>query len=263
MVNDSRDTEIAELKERIRLLEETLTNTQSLIAVGELAGTTAHEFNNILTLTINYARMGLRRADDETREKAFNKILDASNRAAKIVGVVLGLARNRKPGKEPANLTSLVEDVLLLLERELVKYRISVERKFEPIDNVLANGNQIQQVLINLLVNARQASPNGGRLLIKIRPCENNPLFVELVIRDFGTGIPQEKLPLIFDSFYSTKSGPDETGKGGTGLGLALCKRIIEEHSGKIKVESALGKGTSFTIRLPIYSETSPISVDT
>lgn len=251
MSDDPRDAEIFELKERIRHLEETLTETQSLTAVGELAGTTAHEFNNILTLTINYARMGLRRQDNETREKAFNKILDASNRAAKIVGVVLGLARNRKPGREPTDLTTLVEDVLLLLERELLKYRISVEKKFEPIDLVLANGNQIQQVLINLVVNARQASPNGGRLVVRIRRCEEAPQFAELVVRDFGTGIPQDKLPQIFDAFYSTKQGPDETGKGGTGLGLALCKRIVEEHAGKIKVESSVGKGTSFTIRLP------------
>lgn len=254
MSNDPRDAEIAELKERISRLEETLTKTQSLTAVGELAGTTAHEFNNILTLTINYAKMGLRHHDDETREKAFNKILDASNRAAKIVSVVLGLARNRKPGKEPTNLITLTDDVLLLLERELVKYRISVEKKYEPVGLVLVNGNQIQQVLINLIVNARQASPNGGRLIIRIRPCEEQPQYVELVIRDFGIGISQEKLPRIFDAFFSTKQGPDETGKGGSGLGLALCKKIIEDHLGKIKVESTVGKGTSFTIRLPLVA---------
>lgn len=252
MSNDPRDAEIAELKERIRFLEETLTKTQSLTAVGELAGTTAHEFNNILTLTINYAKMGLRHQDDETREKAFTKILDASNRAAKIVGVVLGLARNRKPGKEAIDLESLTNDVLLLLERELIKYRIAVEKRFEPVGLVLANGNQIQQVLINLIVNARQASPVGGRLIVRIRPCEEAPQFAELVVRDFGLGIPQEKLPQIFEAFYSTKQGPDETGKGGSGLGLALCKKIIEDHAGKIKVESTVGKGTSFTIRLPL-----------
>lgn len=252
MSNDPRDVEIAELKERIRRLEDMLTESQSLIAVGELAGTTAHEFNNILTLTINYAKMGLRRTDNETREKAFNKILDASNKAAKIIGVVLGLARNRKPGKERTDLCKLLEDVLLLLERELTKYRITVERKFEDTQPVLANGNQIQQVLVNLLINARQASPKGGRLVVRLRPCKDAPHYAEVVIRDYGVGIPKEKLPKIFDSFYSTKQGPDETGKGGSGLGLALCKRIIEEHSGKIKVESAVGKGTAFTIRLPI-----------
>ena len=255
MSTDPRDVEIAELKERIRRLEESLAAVQSLTAVGELAGTTAHEFNNILTLTINYAKMGLRHKDEETRDKAFTKILDASNRAAKIVAVVLGLARNRKPGRESTDLTKLVEDVLLLLERELVKYRIVIERKFEPIERVYANGNQIQQVLVNLLVNARQASPNGGRLIVRLRPCSDAPQFVEIIVRDFGVGIPPEKLPKIFDAFYSTKKGPDETGKGGSGLGLSLCKKIIEEHSGKIRVESTLGKGTAFIVRLPVASE--------
>lgn len=255
MTNDSKQTETDELKEQISNLETMLTNVQPLIAIGELAGTTAHEFNNILTLTINYARMGLRHNNDDIREKAFNKIIDASNRATKIVSVILGLARNRKSGKEATDLTLLVEDVLLLLERELIKYKISIEKRFLPIKPILANGNQIQQVLINLLVNARQASPNGGRLLIKLRPCEDTSQFVEMSIRDFGVGISQDKLPHIFETFYSTKKGPDETGKGGTGLGLALCKRIIEEHLGKIRVESTVGKGTAFIIKLPIAPE--------
>ncbi|MCF0235059.1 MAG: sensor histidine kinase, partial [Thermoguttaceae bacterium] len=254
MPNESRDAEIAELKEKIAKLEDAIAALQPLAAVGELTGTTAHEFNNILTLTINYARMGLRRTDDETREKAFNKILDASNRAAKIVAVVLGMARNRKPGREPLDLTALVDDSLLLLEREMNKYRISVEREFEPIPRVLANGNQIQQTLVNLLVNARQASPEGGRLIVRLRPAED-PKFVEMTVRDFGVGIPRERLPRIFDAFYSTKSGPDATGKGGAGLGLAFCKRVVEEHEGKIRVESAPGQGTAFIIRIPAAGE--------
>ena len=250
-MQDPRDAEIAELKEQVRRLEKMLSETQPLVAVGELAGTTTHEFNNILTLTINYAQMGLRRQDDETREKAFTKILDASQRAAKIVGVVLGLARNRKSGREATDLPALVDDVLLLLEREARKYRVAIETRYEPVPPVLANGNQIQQVLVNLLVNARQASPSGGRIVVKIRRADD-PNYVEVAVRDFGPGIPTETLPKIFDAFYSTKSGPDETGKGGSGLGLALCKRIVEEHAGKIRVESALGKGTSFVVRLPV-----------
>ena len=252
---DRRETEIAELKEKVAQLEKALIDSQSLCAVGELAGTTAHEFNNILTLTINYARMGRRHQDVGTRDEMFDKILEASNRAAKIVKVVLGLARNRKPGKEPTDLKELVEAVLLLLEREMTKYRIQVERRFEDAPLVLANGNQIQQTLINLLVNARQASPNGGIVVVKLRRCEDDPNYAEIVVRDHGTGIPKEKLPRVFDMFYSTKKGPDATGKGGSGLGLSTCKRIIEEHAGKIRVESSVGKGTAFTIRLPVAKE--------
>ncbi len=244
--------EISELQAKVKQLEEALASLQSLSAVGELAGTTAHEFNNILTLTINYARMGLRHQDSATKDELFEKILDASNQAAKIVKVVLGLARNRKNTKEATDLKEIIEAVLLLLAREMSKFHIQIDKNFQDVPPVLINGNQIQQVLINLLVNARQASPTGGVILIKLHRAIKDANYVDLVIRDHGVGIPKEKLPHIFDAFYSTKKGPDATGKGGTGLGLSLCKRIIEEHLGKIRVESSVGKGTAFTIRLPI-----------
>ena len=178
-------------------------------------------------------------------------------RAAKITATVLGLARNRKPGFEPTDLVAITEDVLLLLDREMNKYRISVEKDFHPVPEISANANQIEQVLVNLLINARQAMPQGGRLILKIAP-DATGRTVEMLIRDFGTGIPADKLPKIFDSFYTTKKGPDESGKGGTGLGLSLCKRIIERHHGKVRVESTLGKGTAFTLRFPAIAEREP-----
>lgn len=241
----------AALLEKIRLLEERLNQAGQLTAVGELASTTTHEFNNILTTILNYAQMGLRHPDKETRDKSFQKILDAANRAAKVTATVLGLARNRKPGREPTDLVSITEDVLLLLEREMTKYRVRVEKNFAPVPEILANGNQIQQVLINFLVNARQAMPDGGRLILTIGPDEESEDLVDLTVRDFGTGIPADKLTKIFDPFFSTKKGPDESGKGGTGLGLSLCRDIIEKHGGKIRVQSSVGKGTAFTLRLP------------
>ena len=246
----SWEIERAELLEKIKHLEERLEQVAQLTAVGELASTTTHEFNNILTTVLNYAKMGIRHQDKETRDKAFTKIYDASTRAAKITATVLGLARNRKPGFEPTDLVSITEDVLLLLDREMNKYRISIERDFRPVPEISANANQIEQVLVNLLINARQAMPEGGRLILRIAPDPTGQT-VEMLIRDFGTGIPADKLPKIFDSFYTTKKGPDESGKGGTGLGLSLCKRIIERHHGKVRVESSLGKGTAFTLRFP------------
>ena len=242
--------EKAELEGRIRQLEDQLAQAGQLTAVGELASTTTHEFNNILTTVINYAKMGIRHQDKETRDRAFTKILDASNRAAKITATVLGLARNRKPGFEPVDLVSITEDVLLLLDREMIKYRVKLEKNFLPVPEVMANANQIQQVLVNLLVNARQAMPDGGRLILKIAS-EDDGKTVGITVRDFGCGIPADKLPRIFDSFYSTKSRPDASGKGGTGLGLSLCKNIVEKHHGKIRVESAVGKGTAFILKLP------------
>ena len=115
----------------------------------------------------------------------------------------------------------------------------------------MANGNQIQQVLINLLINARQAMPDGGTVLLKLSHDPDQGMVV-MTVRDSGSGIPRDKLPRIFDRFYSTKEGPDESGKGGTGLGLSACRNIIEAHQGRIRVESSVGKGTQFTIMLPV-----------
>jgi signal transduction histidine kinase len=242
------------LEEQIDLLKQQLRQAQKLTALGELVSTTTHEFNNVLMTIINYAKLGLRHRDNATREKAFEKILSAGNRAAKITNSVLGIARNRSASQEATDLTALVDDTLTLLEREMNKYRIKVDRQFQPIPEAYVNGNQIQQVLLNLLINARQAMPTGGRLIVRLThdsACD----MIDLVVRDFGCGIPAEKLPHIFDSFYTTKKGPDASGKGGTGLGLSMCRDIIEAHRGRIRVDSTVGKGTAFTLKLPTVSK--------
>lgn len=243
--------EVQSLKQQIEALKQQLAQMQKLTALGELVSTTTHEFNNVLMTIINYAKLGLRHKDAATREKSFDKILVASNRAARITNGVLGMARNRSTNQEPTNLTQIVEDTLLLLERELNKYHCTVEKNFQPVPEVHANGNQIQQVLLNLLINARQAMPNGGRVILKLLHDADSGM-VEIVVRDYGCGIPAEKLPRIFDAFYTTKAGPDASGKGGTGLGLSLCRDIIEAHRGRIRVDSTVGKGTAFTLKLPV-----------
>jgi signal transduction histidine kinase len=250
--------ELATLQRQVEMLKERLNQAQRLTALGELVGTTTHEFNNVLMTIINYAKLGLRHKDAATREKSFDKILTAANRAAKITGSILGMARNRSAGQDAIDLTQLVEDTLLLLEREMNKYRIMVEKQFRPIPQARVNGNQIQQVLLNLLINARQAMPGGGRLLIKLVYDEEAGM-IDLVVRDYGCGIPAESLPRIFEPFYSTKSGPDASGKGGTGLGLSMCRDIIEAHHGRIRVDSTVGKGTAFTLKLPVAVQPAPI----
>jgi signal transduction histidine kinase len=242
------------LEEQVALLKQQLAQAQKLTALGELVGTTAHEFNNVLTTVINYAKMGLRHRDAQTRDKAFEKILAAGNRAARITTGVLGMARNRSSAAEPTDLAPLVEDTLLLVERELAKHRVVVEKTFQPCPKALVNGNQIQQVLLNLLINARQAMPQGGRIYVRLG-ADAEQHYVDLTVRDTGCGIPADKLPRIFDPFFTTKRGPDATGKGGAGLGLSLCREIIEAHQGRIRVESAVGRGTAFTLRLPAVAD--------
>lgn len=238
-------------EQQIEALKNQLLQMQRYSALGELLGTTTHEFNNVLTTIINWARHGLRHKDDATREKAFEAILAAATRGSRITQTILGVARRRSNSFEPTDLRQLVSDTLLLLEREMNKYHIRVEVSLDQVPPVMANPGQIQQVLLNLLTNARQAMPRGGRLIVRLFR-EPSSQFVDLQIRDFGTGIPPEVLPHIFDPFFTTKSGPDASGKGGTGLGLAACREIVEAHHGRIRVETAVGKGTCFTVRLPL-----------
>jgi signal transduction histidine kinase len=239
---------------QIQFLKTELKKMQSMAALGELTGTATHEFNNVLMTIINYAKLGIRNRDDASRDKALQKILDASERAAKITSTILAQARNRSESFEPTDMGGIIRDALVLLEREMRKYRIAIETEIDPATpNASACGNQIQRVLLNLLINARQSMPEGGTILVRLAPSSEQG-WIELTVRDSGSGIPKETLPHIFNPFYSTKDGPDESGKGGTGLGLAACKEIIDGHQGRVRVESTVGRGTAFIIRLPINS---------
>jgi len=239
-----------DLERKLHLLEEELRHTRRMAALGELASTTTHEFNNILTTILNYAKLGLRHKDEASRDKALAKILAAATRAEKITNGVLGLARSRGNERVPTDLAPLIESSLVLLEREMQKYRIQIDFQIEPAPPAIVCGSEIQQVLLNLLTNARQAMPRGGRILIRIAP-DTVAGAVNLTVRDTGNGIPPNVLPRVFDRYFSTKQGPDASGKGGTGVGLATCLEIIEAHQGKIRVESTVGVGSAFTLILP------------
>src|SRR5262245_59510034 len=170
MINSSDSTTASSRsqQEQIEALHAQLARPQKLAALGELVSTTTHEFNNVLMTILNYARMGLRHKDEATRDKALDKITAAAQRASKITSTILAVARNRSGNFEPTSLKQIIEDTLVLMERELSKYRISVETHLAEVPDVLAMGNQIQQVLLNLLINARQAMPSGGRLIIRL-----------------------------------------------------------------------------------------------
>ena len=259
LVSNCQQNEIVQLREEITALKKQLDQSQRMTALGELVSTTTHEFNNVLMTIINYAKMGMRHDDKQTRDKAFDKINNAGMRAAKITNAVLGMARNRSEHFEMTDVAKLIDEAMVLLEREMQKYRISVEMDIDQdLPEVSAIGNQIQQVLMNLLINARQAMSNGGQLVIKLKQNQATNT-VDLSVRDYGPGIPEDKLRRIFEPFYSTKPGPDESGKGGTGVGLSTCKNIIEAHGGRIRVQSSVGKGTCFTLMLPIEKQKSPI----
>ncbi len=248
-------TELTGVEQQLDSLRVQLEQAQRMATIGELTSTTTHEFNNLLMTILNYAKLGLRHKDEPSRDKAFQRILDSANRATKITGSILAMARSRNGQLESTSLRPIIEDTLLLLEREFRKYRIQLETKLDDVPEVLANASQIQRMIVNLLVNARQATHEGGLVRILLQ-ADSSASEVVLTIRDSGTGISADVLPRIFDPYFTTKSGPDESGKGGTGIGLASCKEIVDLHQGRIRVESSVGKGTAFIIRLPAILQT-------
>jgi signal transduction histidine kinase len=223
---------------------------QRVSSLGVLAGGICHELNNALTPILNYAKLGLRNPDAKYRERAFEKILEAAQRAAAITGGVLGLARPGAERREPTDLVRLVNEVLLLVGKDLTKNRVHLDFEALARPQARVNPAQIQQVLLNLVINARQAMPQGGTVRIRVTE-DTAARLAEVSIADTGVGIAPADLRHIFDPFFTTKHGPDDTGLGGTGLGLSVCRDIVEAHHGRLRAESRLGHGTTFTLRLP------------
>ncbi len=230
-------------------LRQQLLQAQRLSSVGELASSIAHEFNNILTTITNSAKLGMRNADPAEKQLAFERIAKAGQRAAAIASGMLGYARKSGTHRQRCDLARLVEEVLVLTEKDLGKNRVQVEARYSDRPFVWAVPGQVEQILVNLVINARQAMPNGGRLRVEVR---DNPAAetAEVKVSDTGVGIQPDQLRQIFEPFFTTKL-PDEHGRGGTGLGLSVCRQIIEHHHGRIRVESVVGKGRTFTLKLP------------
>lgn len=235
----------------VPIAKDQLEQLQRIASVGAVASSVAHEFNNILTTILNHAKIGLRTEDAESKQRAFDKILASARRAARITTGILALSRNRGAKRESVDLATLVEDVLVVLEKDLSKHQIRLERDLRSIPPIDVVSAQIEQVLMNLIINARQAMPRGGTLRVGVR---HNPEtdMIEIWVRDSGTGINPEHLGRIFEPFFTTKTSPDPSGQGGSGLGLSICREIIERHQGRIRVESQIGRGTTFTVKLPV-----------
>jgi signal transduction histidine kinase len=163
---------------------------------------------------------------------------------------VLGVARPRGDRREPTDLVRLTKEVTLLVGKDLSRHRVHLDFQAVGTPYARVNPAQIQQVLLNLMINARQAMPEGGTLRVRVGADASGRL-AELSIADTGIGIAPADLRRIFEPFFTTKTGPDASGQGGTGLGLSVCRDIVESHHGRLRAESRLGQGTSFTLRLP------------
>ena len=252
-------TERKQAEEKLRESEEQLRQSHKMEAIGTLAGGVAHDFNNILTAILGYAALLKRGLDSpESTGRAADVIEKAAQRGAALTRQLLGFARKGKNQTVPVDLAAAIREVLELLHRTLDKnIRITqppgAERLF-----VTGDPAQLQQVILNLAVNARDAMPDGGELTFAVAPvrldeagCRRVPgtrpgEHVRLTIKDTGCGIPEDVMARIFEPFFTTK----ERGKG-TGMGLAMVYGIVENHGGGIRVESRVGAGTTFEIFLP------------
>lgn len=227
-------------------LEEQLRISEKMASLGLLAAGVAHEVNTPLTGISSYTQMLLEQADpDDPRTKILEKIEKQTFRAARIVNGLLTLSRSsaaEASERAPVNLNTVISDVLSLLEHQLEKGSIKIRRELEA-GPVLVDGYEfkLQQVFLNLLLNARDAMPSGGWMTVATR-LESGDVVAE--VSDTGSGIPAEYLARIYDPFFTTKA----TGQG-TGLGLSITYGIVREHDGVINCDSVPGHGTRFTLR--------------
>ena len=250
------------LRQGMRKLEETqaqLIRSAKLAAVGELAAGVAHEINNPLTSIIGFTRLLLDDLSADEPTRADLEIIDReAARTRRIVQSLLDFARTSEPLLAPVDLNALVEETVLLVCTRTVLAKVSLEKSLSSLPPVMLDANQIKQVLVNLLNNAVQAMPGGGYLGVttRLKECKIDGASSQMAvveIRDSGMGISSENLGRIFDPFFTTK----EVGQG-TGLGLSVSYSIVEKHNGRIEVESAPGKGSTFSLLLPISDLTWP-----
>jgi len=249
---------------RERVLQDQLQHSQRMDAIGQLAGGVAHDFNNMLTGiggAVELLEMII--AGNDKGLKYVELIKTATDRASGLTRKLLDFSRKGKQASTPVNLHTIIEDAVAILERSIdMKITITTELRASRVA-VIGDPSQLQSGILNICVNARDAMPDGGEIHISTRNVDREEefynidsqllpeTFIQLSIKDTGTGILPEIQPHIFEPFYTTK----KVGKG-TGLGLAAVYGMVKEHHGSIRLESEPGKGTVFHIYLPTTHET-------
>ncbi len=238
---EERDNKLQELAER------TILKSEKLASLGRLASGIAHEINNPLTGVLTYSSLLMEDLKGTPAEEDLRVIRDETLRCRRIVRGILDFARENEPLKVPTDLNAVIEEALRILEKNVHFQNVEIVREFDPdLPPVPVDAGQIKQVIGNLAVNAADAMPEGGRLRI-ITGREAAPPRAVIRVADTGVGIPPENMARLFEPFFTTK----EQGKG-TGLGLPAVYGVVERHHGAIDVQSRVGQGTEFVIRLPL-----------
>lgn len=240
---------VDDITERVSL-ESQLAQADKLSSIGLLAAGVAHEINTPLAVISSYAQMLSKQLKaDERLGPVLDKITQQSFRAAEIANGLLNFSRTSTTEFRETNLNQVIRDTLSLLEHQFKTAKILVDLELtDDLPSIHGNAGKLQQVFLNLLLNAKEAMPAGGNL--RVSTLVNGQ--VEAVVTDSGDGIAPEHLKRIYDPFFTTKTMPRPGDKRGTGLGLSVTYGIIQEHAGKIHVESAVGSGTTFHLEFPL-----------
>jgi len=237
----SREKRIGAIYERL----------QKMSAMGQLAASMAHELNNPLTVIMGFAQSALKKAQSGVDFSVVFQTIDReANRCKRLVQELLTFSRTEKTEMASCNLNEIIESTLQLLEPRAkmsdIEIRLDLDRS---IPEMTAIRDQVQQVIFNLSHNAMDAMLKGGQLIIRTCLKSNGQVNVQIEVEDTGKGIPTEVQANVFEPFFTTK----EMGKG-TGLGLTICKEIIQRHNGTIKFASKAEKGTTFTVKFPVQA---------
>lgn len=234
-------------------LEIQLLQSAKMSAVGQLAAGVAHEFNNVLSGIVGYTSLAMSRNDVEKIREDLNVVEKASNRAIEVVRKLLAFSRQKDEKYILSNIDELIDDSLSLVNNTLSKEGVKIIKHFGKTPPVKVNQNEIQQVVLNMVINAKHAIDENLELSYEDKvigvTTEAVDGFVKMDISDTGIGIPRENIPKIFEPFFTTKGRNSK--EPGTGLGLPITYAIIERHGGSIDVDSEIGKGTTFTIWIP------------
>ena len=243
---------VDDITERVTL-ESQLAQADKLSSIGLLAAGVAHEINTPLAVISSYAQMLSKQLRGDTRlGPVLDKINQQSFRAAEIANGLLNFSRTSPTEFRSTDLNQVIRDTLSLLEHQFKTARVVVDLDLvEELPAIQGNPGKLQQVFLNLLLNAKEAMPGGGRLRVATVVNSENS-HISALVADSGSGIAPENLKRIYDPFFTTKTAPKPGEKRGSGLGLAVSYGIIQEHAGKIHVESAVGTGTTFHLEFPL-----------
>ncbi len=235
-------------------LEAQLMQAEKLSSIGLLAAGVAHEVNTPLAVISSYAQMLAKQVrGDERLGPLLDKITQQTFRASEIVNGLLNFSRTSGTEFRELDINQIIHDTLTLLDHQLKTSRVQLEIELEPdLPNILGNPGKLQQVFLNLFLNAKDAMASGG--VLSVKSLSNG--HVEILIGDNGSGIAPEHMQRIYDPFFTTKGAPKQGQRRGTGLGLAVTYGIIQEHAGKIMVESRVGEGTTFHLEFPMVRKT-------